>query len=370
VHRQRIRERVWADPESAGQVVTTDPFETQKRQRRQAVGVFVAAFVLLSAFVAIVVTARPTAKEIDPGAPPDGMIWIPPGTFWMGMSDPKFLDSSPEHQVSLAGFWIDATEVPNEQFEKFVAETGYKTVAEVTAAREDAVDVPPETIRPGSMVFRRPANADLQNNPLHWWQFVAGANWRHPEGPDTNLIGREKHPVVHVTWLDAQAYAEWAGKRLPTEAEWEYAARGGLDRMPFVWGDRLNSGPNWLANIWQGRYPDENSAEDGFAGTAPVGSYPPNGYGLFDMAGNVQEWCHDWYAPDYYAASPSKNPGGPATSYEPNDPTAPRRVQRGGSYLCVAGGSRPGYRPGVRCRGDPMSAACHIGFRCVRSPSP
>ena len=203
------------------------------------------------------------------------------------------------------------------------------------------------------------------DDAYRWWRYVPGTSWRHPEGPDSSIEGRDQHPVVQVAWLDATAYAEWAGKRLPTEAEWEYAARGGLDRKPYVWGDEKVPGGRWVTNIWQGRFPTENTLEDGFATTAPVASFPANGFGLHDMAGNVWEWCADWYRPDAYATGTAVDPRGPADSFDPLEPGIHKRVQRGGSFLCSDVYCQR-YVPGGRGKGDPESAANHIGFRCAR----
>jgi formylglycine-generating enzyme len=291
------------------------------------------------------------------------MVWIPGGRFYMGTDDPRFPDARPVHEVEVDGFWMDATEVTNAEFARFVRETGYVTVAERQPDPKDFPNASKEQLVPFSPVFST-ALAERGG-----WELVPGACWHAPEGPGSTIKGREDHPVVHVCWLDAVAYARWAGKRLPTEAEWEYAARGGLDRKRFVWGDEERPGGKWQANIWQGRFPFENTAEDGFAGTAPVASFPPNGYGLYDMAGNVWEWCADWYRPDYYKNSPRKNPPGPADSYDPQEPGAPKRVQRGGSFLCSEDFCSR-YLPGTRGKGEVKSGGCHIGFRCVRSAKP
>ncbi len=308
------------------------------------------------------------------------MAWIPPGTFSMGGEDGQS-DEKPLHQVTLTGFWMDKTEVTNEQFEKFARASGYVTVAERKPSAKDFPGVPEDKLVPGSIVFTVPSLEEINRertqagaeplkeipleNHFLWWSYVSGANWRHPTGPSSDLKGREKHPVVHVAWEDAAAYCKWAGKRLPTEAEWEYAARGGLDKQPYVWGKEQRPGGKWLANIWEGRFPTENTLEDGFQGTAPVAAFPPNGYGLYDMAGNVWEWCADWYLPDYYANSPAKNPPGPDTSYDPNEPNVMKRVQRGGSFLC-SDLYCIGYRPSARMKSSPDTGLSHSGFRCVK----
>ncbi len=297
------------------------------------------------------------------------MVWIPGGTFWMGGNDEAMVDAQPAHLVTLDGFWMDRTEVTNAQFAKFVEATGYLTVAERPLDPKDFPGVPLDKLKPGSLVFTPPDHDVPLDNHLQWWEYVPGACWKHPEGPDSTIAGKENHPVVQVCWEDAMAYARWAGKRLPTEAEWEFAARGGLDRNRFVWGDDLTPGGKWMVNNWQGQFPAENTEVDGFRRTAPVGKFPPNGFGLCDMAGNVWEWCADWYQPDYYLASPRFNPKGPSTSFDPLEPGIPKRVQRGGSYLC-SDLYCVRYLPGARGKGEPLSAASHVGFRCVKDPVP
>lgn len=296
----------------------------------------------------------------------NGMVWIEGGTFWMGSTNGQ-PDELPVHEVAVDGFWIDKTEVTNEEFEKFVRATSYVTVAERKPDAKDYPGVPPEKLVAGSVVFRPPREEVSLENHYLWWEYVPGANWRYPEGPGSSIAGRQKHPVVHVCWHDARTYAEWAGKRLPTEAEWEYAARGGLVKQPYAWGNEQVPGGRWKANIWQGRFPSDNSKEDQFYATAPAGSFEPNGYGLLDMAGNVWEWCQDWYLPDYYASSPGKNPPGPSSSYDPNEPGVWKKVQRGGSYLC-ADVYCTGYRPSARMKASPDTGLSHSGFRCVKSP--
>jgi formylglycine-generating enzyme required for sulfatase activity len=315
--------------------------------------------------------AAPRVNQSQPRGPaPDGMVWVPGGEFWMG-SDGGQSDERPVHQVAVDGFWMDCTEVTNAQFGRFVAETRYVTVAERQPDPKDFPGAPPEKLVPGAIVFKPPPGEVPLDNHFVWWDYAPGANWRHPEGPDSSIDGRENEPVVQVCWEDAVAYARWAGKRLPTEAEWEFAARGGLDRMPYCWGKQKTPEGRWLANIWQGRFPNQNTLADGFRGIAPVSSFEPNGYGLYDMAGNVWEWCSDWYAPDYYAHSPPRNPLGPdqSDSFDPNEPGVAKRVTRGGSFLC-SDLYCIGYRPSARMKNTPDSALSHTGFRCVRSAKP
>jgi formylglycine-generating enzyme required for sulfatase activity len=282
------------------------------------------------------------------------------------MGDDDFPDARPVHRVTVDPFWMDRTEVTNAQFARFVRETGYVTVAERDPDPKDFPGVPAADLKAGSIVFSPPNHAVDLNNHLQWWSYVPGANWRHPEGPDSSIDGKDNFPVVHVCYDDAAAYAKWAGKRLASEAEWEFAARGGLDRKPYAWGEQQKPGGAWLANIWQGQFPAENTAEDKFPRAAPVASFPANGYGLYDMAGNVWEWCADWYRPDYYEMSPERNPAGPADSFDPAEPGLPKRVQRGGSFLC-SDLYCVRYRPGSRGKGEVSSAASHLGFRCVKS---
>jgi formylglycine-generating enzyme required for sulfatase activity len=297
------------------------------------------------------------------------MVWIPGREFSMGSDEPEFPDARPWHQVHVDGFYMDRTEVTNEQYSAFVRATGYVTVAERIPDARDYPGASPEKLIAGSVVFSPPAHAVPLNNPYQWWSFVKGANWRHPEGPQSGLRGRMNHPVVQVAYDDAVDYCSWAGGRLPTEAEFEFAARGGLVHKRYVWGDEFRPESKFMANTFQGEFPQTNTAEDGYIGAAPVGSFPANGYGLFDMAGNVWEWTSDWYRPDYYqtlAASGkvARNPRGPSASFDPGEPGVPKRVQRGGSFLCTEQYCSR-YMVGARGRGAPDTGTNHVGFRCV-----
>jgi formylglycine-generating enzyme len=314
-----------------------------------------------------------------------GMVWIPGGEFTMGSdSDVAWPDERPAHRVRVDGFWMDTTEVTNAQFRAFVESTGYITTAEKPVdldeiMRQSAPGTPlpdKERLIPGSLVFVAPGGpVPIRGRDVHrqWWQWTPGACWRHPEGPKSSIEGMDDHPVVHVSWDDAVAYAKWSGKRLPTEAEWEFAARGGLDNKPYVWGDEKPSDTAIHANLWQGEFPHKNTALDGYERTAPVKSYAPNGYGLYDMAGNVWEWCADWYQIDLYHHRAGKgvidNPTGPEKSFDPRQPHSPLRCQKGGSFLCNDSYCTR-YRPSARHGCTPDTGMSHIGFRCARTGRP
>jgi formylglycine-generating enzyme len=316
-------------------------------------------------------------------APPPGMVWIEGGEFTMGgVGDFARPNEFPQHRVRVTGFFLDITEVTVRQFAEFVAATGYVTVAERAPTPEElASQVPPGTPIPdakdlvaGSLVFTPPTGEVPLDDWTQWWSFVAGANWRYPAGPDgpPSTEGAQlDHPVVHVAYADAAAYAAWAGKRLPTEAEWEFAARAGLEGAAFEWGDERPTSATKRANLWQGEFPHAGIAADGFPRTAPVSSFAPSRYGLFDMSGNVWEWCSDWYRIDSYAHGAAGavvvDPKGPTASFDPRDPYTPKRTIRGGSFLCneVYCAS---YRPSARMGTAIDSGQCHLGFRCVKSP--
>jgi formylglycine-generating enzyme required for sulfatase activity len=309
-----------------------------------------------------------------PASDPSGMVWIPGGEYTMGCDDEAMRDAQPPVRVAVDGFWMDRTEVTNEEFDGFVRATGYVTVAEKKPDGKDFPTAPPENLVAGSVCFQPPNHPVALNDHYAWWSYVPGANWRHPEGPKSGLKGRMNHPVVHVAWQDAVAYAAWAGKRLPTESEWEFAARGGRDGAKFIWGgNEMTPGGKWAANIWQGHFPDRDAKEDGFGGTAPVGSFPPEGYGLYDMAGNVWEWCADWYRADAYARMAGqgvvRNPKGPSDSWDPAEPSEKKRVNRGGSFLC-SDQYCSRYILGSRGKGEQDSGSSNLGFRCVKDASP
>ncbi|MFV0338085.1 MAG: formylglycine-generating enzyme family protein [Chthoniobacterales bacterium] len=303
-------------------------------------------------------------------ADPEDMVRIPGGEFTMGST--TFADSQPLHRVKVDAFWIDKTEVTNAQFAKFVKATNYVTVAERVPKPEDFPGVSPEGLVPGSLVFTPPDQSVALNNYGQWWAFVPGANWQHPEGPDSSIEKRGDEPVIHIAFEDAEAYAKWAGKRLPTEAEWEFAARGGLDAKPYVWGDDFTPDDKYMANTFQGHFPDKNTQADGFGTAAPVGSFPANGYGLYDMSGNVWEWCSDWYRPRWGLQKfdgVMENPQGPDTSYDPDEPNVKKRVIKGGSFLCTDQYCTR-YMPGGRGKGEIMTGLNNLGFRCAKDLSP
>jgi len=297
------------------------------------------------------------------------MIRIPGGTFRMG-SDKHYPEEAPVHRVAVDGFWIDRTPVTNRQFKQFVNATGHVTEAQIVPDPKDYPGALKEMLYAGSLVFSPlPEITDL-TDWSQWWSFMRGANWRHPLGPKSDIKGKENYPVVHIAYEDALAYATWAGKRLPTEAEWEFAARGGLTGKPFVWGDEFRPNGKWMANTYQGQFPLKDNGEDGHVGVTAVAQFPPNGYGLYDMAGNVWQWTNDWYRPDYYeqlAASSSiaRNPQGPASPYDPTEPTEKKKVQRGGSFLCTDQYCSR-YIVGTRGKGEVSTGTNHLGFRCVR----
>jgi formylglycine-generating enzyme len=305
-------------------------------------------------------------------AAPAGMRWIPGGLFRMG-AELAYPEEAPVREVGVDGFWIDACAVTNADFAAFVAATGYVTLAEREPDPAAYPGAQPELLQPGGTVFFMPQGRVDMRDITSRWAFVPGAEWRHPEGPGSGIEGRERDPVVQIAFADAAAYARWAGKDLPSEAEWEFAARGGLAEAQFCWGDEFNPGGRWMANTWQGQFPFRDLGLDGFVGRAPVGSFPPNGYGLYDMAGNVWEWTADWYALPLHADTkpaccvPNNPRGGTmAGSYDPALPAIriPRKVIKGGSYLCAPNYCRR-YRPAARQPQMIDSGTCHIGFRCL-----
>ncbi len=325
-------------------------------------------------------TFAPTLPNTQPPPEPAprGMVWIPGGEFSMGAADPPGMnmvgmrataDSRPIHRVYVDGFFMDKTDVTNAQFAEFVKATGYVTIAERTPTQADFPGAPPENLYAGGVVFFPPDHEVSLNDHFQWWSYVKGANWRHPTGPNSSIKAKEVYPVVQVAYADAQAYARWAHKRLPTEAEWEFAARGGLAGKPFVWGEKFKPNGNWMANTFQGHFPDQDSGADGFIGIASVGKFAPNGYGLYDMAGNVWQWTSDWYRPDYYAqlakvGGVARNPKGPEIPFDPGEPTEKKKVHRGGSFLCTDQYCSR-YMVGTRGKGEVSTGTNHLGFRCV-----
>lgn len=318
-------------------------------------------------------------SQPPPAKPPNGMVWIPGGEFSMGAQDPPQMDmvgmqattdSRPIHRVYVDGFFMDKTDVTNAQFAEFVKATGYVTIAEKTPTSADFPGAPPENLYAGGVVFSPPDHAVSLNNHFQWWSYVKGANWRHPTGPKSSIKGKENYPVVQVAYADAEAYAKWAHKRLPTEAEWEFAARGGLAGKPFVWGEKFRPNGKWMANTYQGNFPTKDAGSDGFVGLAPVAQYAPNGYGLYDMAGNVWQWTADWYRADYYyqlaqIGGVARNPKGPDTPFDPAEPTDKKKVHRGGSFLCTNQYCSR-YLVGTRGKGEISTGTNHLGFRCVK----
>ena len=311
-------------------------------------------------------SAQPQPKSEAPA----GMRWIPGGKFTMGSSS-SFAreDERPEHIVEVRGFWMDETEVTNAQFRSFIDATGYVTRAEKTPTLDEFPEelrhlIDPADLKAGANTFKPCDAVNLQEH-LQWWEYKHGASWKQPDGPDSSIEGKDDYPVVCLTWDDAVAYAKWAGKRLPTEAEWEFAARGGLKGQIFVWGNEMHPDGKWMCNIYQGDFPRNDSGEDGHAGAAPVKSYPENGYGMYDMSGNVWEFVSDWYKADYYQWSPAKDPQGPRSSDDRHGGSEPNKVIRGGSFLCNDCYCS-GYRPSARQTTTLDSSSNHTGFRCVK----
>jgi formylglycine-generating enzyme len=300
------------------------------------------------------------------------MAWIPGGTFAMG-SDKHYPEERPVHQVSVDGFWLDKYPVTNERFARFVAETGHVTFAEIPPDPADYPGALPHMLFAGSLVFFKPDGPVNSREMANWWRFERGADWRHPYGRDSSIEGLEQHPVVHVAFSDAETFARWEGKSLPSEAEWEFAARGGQTAMPYAWGHEFIPNKRFMANTWQGEFPWQNLLEDGYERTSPVDAFPANGYGLHDMIGNVWEWTTDWYVPRHPGDAPKAccvpvNPrGAPENeSYDPAQPEIriPRKVLKGGSHLCAPNYCRR-YRPAARFPEPIDTSTSHVGFRCI-----
>jgi formylglycine-generating enzyme len=325
---------------------------------------------------------EPTLPNTKPSSaqPPKGMAWIPGGEFSMGAQEAPLegevgmqatTDSRPIHRVYVDGFYMDKTDVTNSQFAAFVKATGYVTIAEKAPTAEEYPTAPPENLVAGSVVFSAPKGSVPLNDHMQWWSYVKGADWRHPTGPGSSIVGKDDYPVVQVAYPDAEAYAKWARKRLPTEAEWEFAARGGLAGKIYDWGDEFHPNGKWMANTHQGHFPDNDAGTDGYVGLAPVARFPANRYGLYDMAGNVWQWTSDWYRPDYYAqlaqaGGVARNPQGPDSPLDPAEPGEKKKVHRGGSFLCTDQYCSR-YMVGTRGKGEISTGTNHLGFRCVSS---
>ncbi len=316
------------------------------------------------------VTSPSKREPAAPKSVDENMVWIAGARFLMG-SDNHYSEETPAHYETVGDFWIDKYEVTNEQFGQFVEATGYVTVAERPPDPRDYPGADPNLLRPASVVFRKPSGrVDLRNH-FNWWTYIPGADWRHPEGPQSSLDGRDRHPVVHVAYEDAQAFAKWISKKLPTEAEWEFAARGGIEGATYAWGEEFAPNSQQMANTWQGEFPWENLLTDGYESTAPVGQFPPNGYGLFDMIGNVWELTSDWYTSRHPVTKPccggaNLKESHRELSYDPLTPAVkiPRRVIKGGSFLCAPNYCRR-YRPAARMAQAIDTPACHVGFRLI-----
>jgi formylglycine-generating enzyme required for sulfatase activity len=337
------------------------------------------SLLLVSGFLLMTCQEQKKNSDLATKEAPSGMAWIAGGKFSMGSAEQcNTNDAQPFHQVQVDGFWIDETEVTNDQFTAFVNATAYVTLAERPVDWEEMRKlVPPgtpkpadELLQPGSLVFTPPNRPVLLNDYSQWWSWVSGANWRHPEGPQSTIEGKGKYPVVHIAYEDAEAYALWAGKRLPTEAEYEFAARGGSDEKEYAWGNELNPQGKFLANYFQGAFPNLNTKEDGFEGASPVKSFPPNSYGVYDMIGNVWELCSDLYSVDEFQSAnyPNllSNPSGPSKTNDPNDPLAIKHVSKGGSFLCSAMYCS-NYKPSGRQGSAYDTGMNHTGFRCAKS---
>jgi len=313
---------------------------------------------------------RPNVQDARPAH--DTMVWIQGGTYRMG-SDYHYPEEAPSHRVAVDGFWMDLTPVTNREFRRFVNATGYVTFAEIKPDAKDYPGALVEMVQAGSLVFTPPNHPVNTRDWSQWWRFTFGANWRKPYGPRSSIIGLDHHPVVHIAYRDAEAYAHWAGKKLPTEAEWEFAARGGLDGAEFAWGDAFTPDGKHRANTWQGEFPNQNLKEDGYDRTSPVTAFPPNGYGLYDMIGNVWEWTSDWWSASHPAEAQKaccipENPRGgqESQSYDACQPQIriPRKVLKGGSHLCAPNYCRR-YRPAARHAQPVDTSASHLGFRCI-----